>query len=131
MAQHANWRDELATDEEAQNDEEQRPLLSVASLTPADTATVRFLGDGEKVETEFDDRKAEQLRIPVVLEEVDGRIMTGDDVPADTGEEYVILTGAKSFINPLAEFSDLEDETVAITSAGTGQYDGYEVYHDG
>jgi len=131
MAQDANWRDELATDEEAQNNDQDRDILRVSSLTPADTAEVTFLSDGEMVETEFDTDTVEQLRIPVALEGVEGRVLTSDDVPAEAGEEYVILTAAKSIINPLSEIDDLEGETVAITSAGTGDYDGYEVSHDG
>ena len=132
MAQsNANWRDELATDDEAQNGAD-RPILKIGSLTTADTATIRFLSDGEMVETEFenDDGETEtvrQLRVPVVLEEVDGRVMTGDQIPAETDSEYVVLSAARSFINPLSGISDLEGETVEVTSAGSGQYDGYEV----
>jgi len=127
MAQDANWREELSTDEEEQNNEQDRDILRVSSLTPADTVEVTFLGDGKMVETEFDTDTVEQLRIPVSLDAVDGRALTSDDVPAEAGEEYVILTAAKSIINPLAEIDDLEGETVRITSAGTGDYDGYEV----
>jgi hypothetical protein len=132
MAQsNANWRDELATDDEAQNGTD-RPILKIGSLTTADTATIRFLSDGEMVETEFenDDGETEtvrQLRVPVVLEEVDGRVMTGDQIPAETDNEYVVLSAARSFINPLSGIPDLEGETVEVTSAGSGQYDGYEV----
>jgi len=132
MAQDANWRDELATDDEEQNGED-KTILRIGSLTTADTATIRFLNDGEKVETEFENddgeiETVEQLRVPVVLEDVDGRVMTADNIPAETDNEYVILSAARSFINPLAEaFDDLEGETVDVTSAGSGQYDGYEV----
>jgi len=131
MAQANNWRDELATDD-AQNGED-RPILKLSSLTPADVATVTFLSDGEVVQTEFEDDDGEeqtvnQLRVPVVLEDVSDRILDGDNVPAETGQEYVILSAARSFINPLAEaFDDLEGETVHVGSAGDGQYDGYEV----
>ena len=127
MAQDANWRDELATDEEEQNNDQDRDILRVSSLTPADTVEVTFLSDGRSVETEFDNGTVQQFRVPVVLEAVDGRALTADDVPAEAGEEYVILTAAKSIINPLAELDDLEGVTVRITSAGTGDYDGYEV----
>lgn len=131
MAQDANWRDELATDDEEQNGED-RPILKIGSLTTADTATIRFLSDGEMVETEFEREDGEtetvkQLRVPVVLEDVDGRVMTADNIPAETENEFVILSVARSFINPLAEIDDLEGETVEVTSAGSGQYDGYEV----
>ena len=134
MAQsNANWRDELATDEEEQNNDQDRDILKLSSLTPADVATVTFLSDGEVVETEFEDEDGEkqtvrQLRVPVVLEDVSDRILDGDNVPAETGKEYVILSAASSFINPLAEaFDDLEGETVHVGSAGDGRYDGYEV----
>jgi hypothetical protein len=130
MAQANNWRDELASDEEEQNNNQDRDILRVSSLTPADTVELTFLSDGRSVETEFDNGTVQQFRVPVALEGVEGRALTADDVPAEAGEEYVILTAAKSIINPLAEFDDLEGETVRITSAGTGDYDGYEVSHD-
>jgi hypothetical protein len=128
MAQSdANWRDELATDDDAQNNENSRDVLRLSSLTPADVVTVTFLSDGELVEREFDDGPVMQLRVPVELDDMEGRIITSEDVPAEPGEEYVILSGARSIINPLAEYDDLEGKTVHITSEGTDQFDGYEV----
>jgi len=127
MAQSQNWREELATDDDAQNNDQDRDILRLSSLTPADLVAVTFLSDGKMVSTEFESGTVDQLRVPVVLEEVEGRALTSEDIPAEHGEEYVILTAAKSIINPLAELDDLESVTAEITSAGTGDYDGYEV----
>jgi hypothetical protein len=107
-----DWRDNVGPD---------LPTMGLGGLRDGESLVVQFENDGEIRESTRDDWDDALSHHIVLMEAPDGYMAKddGEEVGAEEGEEYYLMSSSTRYMRNLAQFADnLTGQIVEITASG-------------